>query len=267
MSCLWRNGTLHSADSFMTAHPAQMLWYLSVHVLLITFISDDHFEVCSSKRNAAQNLKDGGGNKYWSGRIKKRGCLFNSGTVFFLIDLYLVWKWKWKCTESSAAHLPDTPAGMLPATRLPDLQQHSQSFVSQWHLYLLRTISKHSCSVLFSNQGPSLFLSSICRLDSRLNGRGCWDPQSSFSWSLPQCTQDFQGCQIINITGAMCWPGSCRAPSWPSWWYVMFPKVTSHMCQVKNQTWVIPIFSSNYWQVHFPNCWTILLMFTNSVFL
>lgn len=82
---------------------------------------------------------------------KKRGCLFNSGTVFFLIDWYVVWKWK--CTESSAAHLPATPAGILPATRLPELQ-HSQSFVSQWHLCLLRTNSKHSCSVFF--QGPSL---------------------------------------------------------------------------------------------------------------
>lgn len=58
---------------------------------------------------------------------KKRGCLFNLGTGFFLTDWYLVWKWKWKSTESSAAHLPATPAGMLPATRLPELQQHSQS--------------------------------------------------------------------------------------------------------------------------------------------
>lgn len=62
--------------------------------------------------------------------------------------------------------------------------------------------------------------SSTCRPGCRWNGRGCWGPPSSFSWSPPRCTRDCPGCRTTSITGATCCAGSCRGPWWPSWWWV-----------------------------------------------
>lgn len=62
--------------------------------------------------------------------------------------------------------------------------------------------------------------SSTCRPGCRWNGRGCWGPPSSFSWSPPRCTRVSPGCRTTSITGATCCAGSCRGPWWPSWWWV-----------------------------------------------
>lgn len=83
--------------------------------------------------------------------------------------------------------------------------------------------SKHSCPTFWQSVCPPSSpspppSSSTCRLDWRWNGHGCWGPPSSSSSSPPRCTRDSPECRIINTTGATCSAGSCRGPSWQSWW-------------------------------------------------